>query len=142
MFERIILHATNGEWKGRTFVLENDTDYILGRSRDCSCVLDDPLYLVSRRHCRIEVHAPFVRIQDLDSRNGTRVNGVSIGHDGKGLLFEEPLHEVYAVHPLEDGDTLQIAGYEFQVEFEPMLPCGAAEPRDQEKLWSCDCALC
>jgi pSer/pThr/pTyr-binding forkhead associated (FHA) protein len=142
MFERIILQATNGERKGQEFVLENEADYILGRSRDCSCVLDDPLCFVSRRHCRIEVHAPFVRIQDLGSRNGTRVNGTSIGCRKKGQMFEDFLHEGYAEHPLDDGDTLEIAGYEFQVEFDPPAPCAAAEARDQEKLWSCDCASC
>jgi pSer/pThr/pTyr-binding forkhead associated (FHA) protein len=141
MFERVILQATNGEWKSRTFVLENETDYILGRSGDCSCVLDDPLCLVSRRHCRIEVHAPCVRIQDLGSRNGTQVNGVSIGRGGTGTLFEELLHEGYAVHPLHDGDTLQVAGYEFQVEFEP-APYAEAEPCDQEQLWSCNYEAC
>ena len=34
MFERIILRATNGESKGRSVVLENEADYILGRTRD------------------------------------------------------------------------------------------------------------
>jgi hypothetical protein len=43
MFERIILHALNGNRKGQEFVLENEADYVLGRARDCSCVLDDPL---------------------------------------------------------------------------------------------------
>jgi pSer/pThr/pTyr-binding forkhead associated (FHA) protein len=142
MFERIILRALNGNRKGQEFVLENEADYILGRARDCSCVLDDPLCLLSRRHCRIEVHAPFVRVQDLGSRNGTQVNGTSIGRRAKGPLFEEFLHEGHAEHSLDDGDTLQIAGYEFQVQFEPMPPCAAAEPRDQEKLWSCDCTSC
>ena len=142
MFERVILRATNGEWKGQEFVLENEADYILGRSRDCSCVLDDPLRLVSRRHCRIKVHAPFVRIQDLGSRNGTRVNGVSIGRREKDQLFADFLQEGHTEHPLDDGDTLQIADYEFQVEFEPASPCAAAEPRDQERLWTCDCASC
>jgi pSer/pThr/pTyr-binding forkhead associated (FHA) protein len=142
MFERVILRATNGEWKGQEFVLENEADYILGRSRDCSCVLDDPLRLVSRRHCRIKVHAPFVRIQDLGSRNGTQVNGTRIDCREKGQLFEEFLQQASAEHPLDDGDTLQIAGYEFQVEFEPAPPCAAAEPRDEEKLWSCNCASC
>ena len=138
MFEHVILRATNGKRKGQEFVLENETDYILGRSWDCSCVLDDPLCFVSRRHCRIEVHAPFVRIQDVGSRNGTQVNGASIGRREKGQSFEELLDEGHAEHPLNDGDILQIAGYEFQVEFEPAPPCAAAEPRDQEKLWSCD----
>jgi len=142
MFERIILRATNGKLKGQEFVLENETDYTLGRSRDCSCVLNDPLCLVSRRHCRIEVHAPFVRIQDLGSRNGTRVNGASIGPREQGPLFEDAPQEGHAEHSLDDGDTLQIAGYEFQLEFEPAPPCAASEPRDRERLWSCDCASC
>lgn len=142
MFERIILRALNGHRKGQQIVLENEADYTLGRARDCSCVLEDPLYLVSRRHCRIEVHAPLVRIEDLGSRNGTRVNGANIGPREPGALFEDSLQERHAEHWLEDGDTLQIAGYEFQVQFDPMPPCAAAEPRDQEKLWSCNCALC
>ena len=142
MFERIILRATNGKLKGQEFVLENETEYTLGRARDCSCVLDDPLCLVSRRHCRIKVHAPFVRIQDLGSRNGTRVNDTSIGHHVQGPLFEDFPQEGRAEHPLVDGDILHIAGYEFQVEFEPAPPCAASEPRNQERLWSCDCASC
>jgi pSer/pThr/pTyr-binding forkhead associated (FHA) protein len=142
MFERIILRATNGKLKGQEFVLENEADYILGRSRDCSCVLDDPLCLVSRRHCRIKVHAPFVHIQDLSSRNGTRVNGASIGPREQEPLFEDFPQEGHAEHSLDDGDTLQIAGYEFQLEFELAPPCSASEPRDQERLWSCDCASC
>ncbi|HEY7159088.1 MAG TPA: FHA domain-containing protein [Gemmataceae bacterium] len=142
MFERVILRVTNGERRGQEFVLENEADYILGRSRDCSCVLNDPFCLVSRHHCRVKVHAPFVGIQDLGSRNGTRVNGASIGRREKGQLFADIPQEGHAEHLLDEGDVIQIADYEFQVEFESAPPCAAAEPRDQEKLWSCDCASC
>ena len=142
MFERVMLRATNGEREGQAFVLENEADYILGRARECSCVLDDPLGIVSQWHCRIRVHAPFVGIQDLGSRNGTQVNGTSIGHCEKRPLGEEFRPEVYAEYLLEDGDTLRIAGYEFQVEIEPAPLCAEAEPRDQEQLWSCHCAAC
>ncbi len=48
-------------------------------------------------------------------------------------MFEEFQHEGYAEHPLEDGDTLRIAGYEFRVEFEPAPPCAAAEPARSRK---------
>jgi eukaryotic-like serine/threonine-protein kinase len=139
MFERIILRALNGKWKGQQFVLENEADYTFGRARDCSFVLDDPLCLVSRRHCQIKVHSPFVRIQDMGSRNGTRVNGASIHPRKQGAFFEDVPQEGHAEHRLDNGDTLQLAGYEFQVRFDPPPPCAAAEPRDQEKLWSCDC---
>jgi pSer/pThr/pTyr-binding forkhead associated (FHA) protein len=142
MFERVILRAMTGKFKGQELALENGGDYILGRARECACVLDDPLHLVSRRHCRIKVHAPLVSVQDLGSRNGTLVNGTSIGCREKAKNFEEFLHAEYKEVPLEDGDTLDIAGYEFEVEFQPNLPCAGAESRDQEKLWTSDCAVC
>ena len=140
MFERVILRATNDIFDGQEFVLENEADYTIGRSHDCSCVLEDPLCLVSRRHCKIGVYAPFVCIQDLGSRNGTWVNGTRLGPRVKTHLLDELLTEGSPEHPLEEGDIVQIAGYEFAVQFEPREPCAAEEPRDQEKLWSCDCA--
>ena len=142
MFEHVFLRASNGKQKGQEFVLDNEGDYTLGRAKECACVLDDPLSLVSRRHCRIKVHAPSVCVQDLGSRNGTQVNGTSIGRPQKKPLLEEVPQAPYAEHPLGDGDTLRIAGYEFQVEFEPAPPCAEAEPRDQEQLWSCNCEAC
>src|SRR5262249_20116801 len=132
----------NGRQKVQEFVLDNEGAYTLGRARECSCVLDDPLSVVSRLHCRIKVHAPSVCIQDLGSRNGTQVNGTSIGRPEKKPLSEEGPQEPYAEHPLGDGDPLRIAGYEFQVAFEPSPPCAEAEPRDQAQLWSCNCAAC
>lgn len=139
MFSRVILRATNGELKGREFVLENGRDYILGRATDCSCVLDDPFRLVSRRHCRIEVHAPFVRIQDLGSCNGTQVNGANIGRRHKRRLFAEWLQESYTEYPLGDGDALQIAGYDFQVEFDPPPSCEATEFLEEAEIRSGAC---
>lgn len=142
MFERVILRATNGELNGREFVLKNGMDHILGRATDCSCVLDDPFRLVSRRHCRIEVHAPLVRIQDLGSRNGTQVNGSNIGRQEKRRSFDEFLQEGYAEYPLEDGDTLQIAGYDFQVEFDSPPSCDTTDLHEREEICSGVCASC
>ena len=50
----------------------------LGRDRDaCDWWIDDPS--ISRRHCRVFVYdsadGPVLRVQDLDSTNGTFVNG-------------------------------------------------------------------
>ncbi len=142
MFERVILKALNGASKGHEFVLSNERDYVLGRATDCSCVLNDPYRLVSRRHCRIEVRAPFVRVQDLGSRNGTQVNGANIGRTLEQISLEDPTEMAYEPHLLEDGDILQIAGYEFEVECDPSIPCAEAEARDPENLWACECASC
>jgi pSer/pThr/pTyr-binding forkhead associated (FHA) protein len=142
MIERVILHVTAGVLKGQDFVLENETNYILGRSRDCSLCLPDSICMVSRRHCRIKVSAPFVHIEDLGSLNGTYVNEAKIGQRDKKQSFEEALQADHAEHLLEDGDELRIGHHVFRVEFVPPPPCAAAETRDQQQLWSGSCAAC
>ena len=142
MFERVILHATEGELKGQDFVLENETNCTLGRSAECSHRLPDAVYMVSRFHCRIRVFAPFVHIQDLASLNGTYVNGVKIGQRGKEQSFEEARQTEHTERLLWDGDELRIGHHVFHVEFDPPPPCAAAEVRDQERLWSGGCAAC
>lgn len=140
MFDRIVLRSTEGGLKGREFVLENETKYILGRSRDCSLSLPDPLLQISRYHCRIGVSAPSVVIQDLGSLNGTYVNGEKIGQRSKEQSFEQALQEEHTKYPLWDGDQLRLGDNVFQVAFDPPAPCAAAEPRNQQELWTCDCA--
>ncbi len=49
---------------------------VVGRRRDCD--LRIPLDEVSRRHCRIFTHEDTVKIRDLNSRNGTIVNGQNV----------------------------------------------------------------
>jgi hypothetical protein len=49
---------------------------IIGRSLDCHLTIEDPL--VSRRHARIAVNEDGAQIEDLESRNGVRVNSTSI----------------------------------------------------------------
>jgi pSer/pThr/pTyr-binding forkhead associated (FHA) protein len=142
MFDHVILRGTEGGLQGQALVLENEGSYILGRSRDCSPLLPDAHLMISRHHCQIKVSAPFVHVQDLGSLNGTYLNGEKIGQRVKGQSFEEALQEEHAEYPLWHGDRLRIGDNILQVEFDPPPPCAVAEPRDQEKLWSCDCALC
>lgn len=60
------------------------------------CIFDG---LISRRHARIECDGEQATIEDLGSRNGTRLNGVPI---------ERP-------HVLRDGDRIGIGSYELTV---------------------------
>lgn len=48
----------------------------MGRNSCCDCQLDDDS--VSGRHFRLVVERGAIRVQDLQSTNGTRVNGQSI----------------------------------------------------------------
>jgi hypothetical protein len=56
--------------------LPADGAVVLGRARDCGCVIADPS--VSRRHAELRRDGERWLLRDLGSRNGTRVNGVRV----------------------------------------------------------------
>ena len=60
---------------GRTFSVE-EGEISIGREPSNQISLLDPL--VSRRHCMLRRDGPDVRLEDLDSRNSTFVNGVPV----------------------------------------------------------------
>jgi hypothetical protein len=87
---RLDLWLRNGEQKRLPL---RDGFTILGRAPAADLVIDDPS--VSRYHARIEVRGRRVDIRDLDSTNGTRVNGREVGSA-----------------PLEVGDAIMLGSIE------------------------------
>jgi FhaA, N-terminal domain/FHA domain len=71
--------------------------FVLGRSRDCDVQLADPN--VSRRHAELRQEGPAYWIVDLDSTNGTEVNG-----------------ERTTRAKLEDGDRITVGSTELVFE--------------------------
>ncbi len=63
----------------------------IGRNADCDIVLDDRQ--VSRLHARVLWRDDGYQVEDLDSKNGTHLNG----------------RDVVGCQPLHDGDEIQIA---------------------------------
>lgn len=90
---RLDVWLRNGE--RRTVQLRNGFT-IVGRAPAADLVLDDPS--VSRYHARVEVQGRRVDIRDLDSTNGTRVNGREI-----------------SAAPLEAGDTVAFGSVEARI---------------------------
>jgi serine phosphatase RsbU (regulator of sigma subunit) len=70
-----VLLAIQGLPQGEVLVLERETT-ILGRHPECDIVLDAGA--ISRQHARILATGNEFYVEDLGSRNGTLVNGVSI----------------------------------------------------------------
>ena len=62
-------------WMKKSFPLV-DGDHIAGREVECSLIVDGTT--VSRHHARITVAGETATIEDLDSTNGTYVNGTRI----------------------------------------------------------------
>lgn len=62
-------------WNERLIPL-TEGEHIAGRGEDCSLVID--ANTVSRRHARFVVNGGAVTVEDLESTNGTHVNGARI----------------------------------------------------------------
>lgn len=88
---RLQLIASNG----KTFDIPEGSSTI-GRSPDNTIVLDTPD--VSRRHARLERSGHHLRIYDLNSTNGTRING-------------EAVH----ISDIEEGDEIRIGSEVLQL---------------------------
>jgi pSer/pThr/pTyr-binding forkhead associated (FHA) protein len=102
---RLVLHK--GKNRGQVCHLQHQQT-LVGRRRECDLRILSAE--VSRRHCLLSVQNGCVRVQDLDSSNGTFLNG-------KRVVGEQ------VIRP---GDCLGIGSAEFIVEYE--LP---GSPRKQ-----------
>ncbi len=76
------LHVIGGPDAGRMVPLARGL-LTAGRAADCDLVLTDPD--VSRRHVSIAVTTGGVTVRDLQSTNGTSVDGVDVDEDGLAL---------------------------------------------------------
>lgn len=75
---RLALRFISGKYQGGEFPLEEDREIIVGRSSDLDMVLVEEM--VSRRHARIQLNNGHISIDDLNSTNGTFVNGERVTH--------------------------------------------------------------
>jgi len=82
------LVAVDGQWKGTLFPLE-EPEVQVGRDSSNHILLTDPS--VSRAHCVLEATPAGYRLKDLESRNGSFVNGIPIRS-----------------HELQNGDRVEI----------------------------------
>src|SRR6185437_5473858 len=75
-------------------------EVIIGRSRGCAVRI--PSNEVSRQHCRLRLEGGLVTVEDLESVNGTFLNG---------QLVNEP-------QLVQPGDELEVGPAKFVVEYE------------------------
>jgi len=82
-----ILTANDPSADGVTFQLPAGAVKTIGRSTGAEFIVDAPL--VSRLHCQLTASADGLQVKDLDSTNGTFVNGKRVKtaelHEGDRL---------------------------------------------------------
>jgi serine/threonine-protein kinase len=102
-----------GASKGQEFAFaEPEMQVLIGRSHACALRLTDDT--VSRRHCLVAIDSDGVWVGDLDSLNGTFLNGHLVGQrirDGKEAAPAAP----WGLRPLADGDELRVGNNLFAV---------------------------
>jgi CBS domain-containing protein len=115
MAARITFTIDNGLLAGTEYVFGEPGTCVIGRADDCDIRLPNlPGYQdVSRHHCLLDFDPPHVRVRDLGSRNGTRVNGMQIGRPYTG--WEDMPLAFIPSYPLKDGDEIQVGGTVFRV---------------------------
>jgi eukaryotic-like serine/threonine-protein kinase len=112
---QVNLKVVAGPYKGRIFSFTQHDSFLIGRSRDAHLYLPDDRYF-SRNHCLLEINPPRSFLRDLNSTNGTFVNGRRVAHaflnDGDRIQGGETilLVEVMASEPSADfSETTQDA---------------------------------
>lgn len=96
---KVRLIVAQGSTHTRQLVLRS-AETTVGRGAGCG--LRIPSAEVSRQHCRLTCKDGFLTVEDLNSANGTYLNG----------------HRLAARHLVRPGDTLQIGPLTFLVEYE------------------------
>jgi len=104
-----ILIPTGG---GEDLPLKRDR-IVIGRRDSCDIILRFPN--VSGQHCKLTLEGGYWFVKDLDSRNGTKVNG----------------YRVAGRKRLDPGVILSVAKHQFEVRYDPEM-LGATGPPPAE----------
>jgi eukaryotic-like serine/threonine-protein kinase len=141
MTPRITLTVREGGLAGKTFEFAGRRQFLIGRGSDCDLRLSDDFEFmsVSRHHCLIDVDPPAVRVRDLGSRNGTRLDGAEIGRPQQ-VPPDAGRARVCREYRLLDGDELTLGPLVFEVGID-MLPERDAK-EDNEPLAEAELGAC
>lgn len=127
---QITLTVTTGPHAGREFTFDGHDNFIVGRAKAAQFRLPSKDQFFSRNHFLVEVNPPLCRLLDLNSTNGTLVNGKQVAsielHDGDTI---------------EAGDTtirvrLDSAGAPTSTPVSVSDPVPAAKPRSAPQVVS------
>ena len=121
------LIVSAGPHAGRTYTFDRHDTFLVGRAPEAHfCLPDDPYF--SRMHFLVEVNPPLCRLTDLQSRNGTLVNGrkaqaVDLNHGDEIQGGRTVLRVVQTTQPA--AATLDLPAPKAESGFETVAPSRA-----------------
>jgi serine/threonine-protein kinase len=101
---RVTLQVVEGPHAGRAFTFDRHDTFLAGRSTRAHLSLPEDRYF-SRIHFMLEINPPLCRLLDMNSRNGTRVNGTKVES-----------------HDLHHGDRIRVGHSILEVALEDLSP--------------------
>src|SRR5690349_7190018 len=111
---QVNLKVTSGPYKGRIFSFTQHDTFLIGRSPDAHLCLPEDRYF-SRNHCLLEMNPPHSYLRDLNSTNGTFLNGQRVKdaslNNGDRIQCGETILvvEVTTTAPVDLSETTQDA---------------------------------
>jgi len=106
MTPQVKLIITSNASKEMTYTYTEPMECTVGRAIDCDIQLPVTAEKdISRHHCVFEIEPPHIWLQDLDSKNGTFVNGLRITSSPDQDMYE-----------LRDGDEVSVGHYVIEVQ--------------------------
>lgn len=115
------LTVLTGPHKGSRFCYRQTDAVTLGRANDCEICLHGNVsdLKVSRHHCRLQLGADAIHVEDLASRNGTFVNG-------------HPVDPNAMPDVLDSGDVLTVGDTTFEVQ---LFACPLNQSNEPAPHW-------
>lgn len=109
---RVVLVATEGPHRGRSFTFSDHDTFLVGRSPEVHFALPEKDPYFSRVHFMVEVNPPLCRLLDMGSHNGTFVNGEKVQQadlrDGDAIQAGTTTLRVNLLAPSGLGQTLNV----------------------------------
>ncbi len=119
---QVEIFILTGPSKGRTLKFNKPDCILFGRSADSRISISNDPY-VSRQHFLLEICPPECKVADLDSKNGTFVNGVRFG----GRKPPEPgvsqAQKWVKEIPLDDGDEITVGDTKLKISINKEIYC-------------------
>lgn len=120
---RVFVTISKGPREGKTIVFTGHKTCVFGRANDSFEILPEDDRTIGRHHFSLEIHPPRLLIQDLQSRNGTFVNGRRIGESKRGETLSLSGNRALVSEPLNPGDRIQAGNTMFTVDIELLVRC-------------------
>ena len=122
---KVTLSITRGALSGKSYVFDERTTCIIGRSSDCDPKLPDDEHhaMISRYHCLLDINPPDIRVRDFGSMNGTFVNGRKIGQRERCMTPEEGAKMEFLECDLKDSDEIEVGDTTFRVGIFAPIAC-------------------